>query len=341
MRHHDAVDSAVVRVIPLRGNAAHRRRDITNGASHQAGLFVEVERRQQTVGAISLKNVLIAAFKSRGSGDSPIRQGLFQAGWKRELAIQLCAFHRTGIQRVLADDSEWQHHPCIASIPGSRQVAFALVNEHRVLIRRFGIDLCRILIHFAVQMTRSLRDVAGDGAHTLRAAQGLNIFVEYLIRARRAARRRRRKEIGRIQNRLAIDHIHGRRGRRILSATMAGPAGHNLAALEVVAIDRLHHLYHASRHLLPRRVGFPFRIGAAGTLMAITATHAQSRGEQAHRSHEFIHRNALQHLDVFERLFRHLRSRCGCSLTLRQCDAWRKSGEAHRGFCWTSKGSAR
>src|ERR1051325_6365973 len=99
---------------------------------------------------------------------------------------------------------------------------------------------------------------------------------------------------------------------------MATPARHNLASSEVVTIDRAHHLYHAARGLLSRRVCFPFRVGPAGTLVTVPAANAQRRREQSHRSHEFIDRNALQNLDVLEDFFGRLRSGSGLSLSLSQ-----------------------
>src|SRR5215472_14533396 len=100
---------------------------------------------------------------------------------------------------------------------------------------------------------------------------------------------------------------------------MARPARHDLAALEVVAIDRVHHLDHSSRDLLSSRVGFPPRVGAPGAGMTIAAAHAQGGRKESHRLHELVHRDALEHLNIFEGLLRHLRPR---GLTLRQGNAW-------------------
>src|SRR5256885_12983650 len=55
------------------------------------------------------------------------------------------------------------------------------------------------------------------------------------------------------------DHIDWWRDRRSRAAAMTSPAGHDLAAAEVVAVDGSHHRHHFARHLFSRRIGFPLR----------------------------------------------------------------------------------
>src|ERR1700758_4000492 len=95
---------------------------------------------------------------------------------------------------------------------------------------------------------------------------------------------------------------------------MAGPAGHDLLSAEVVAVDSIHHGYHLARRLLSWSIGFPLRIRCSGTHVAVAATNAERGRKESHRSHEFIDGDSLQHLDVFERLFGHLRPCSGRSL---------------------------
>src|SRR5262245_16653902 len=99
---------------------------------------------------------------------------------------------------------------------------------------------------------------------------------------------------------------------------MTGPARHDLHSTEVIAFDRVDHLYHLTGDLFLGRIGVPMRIGAARTDMAVSTTDAEGRRKKSHRPHELVDGKTLQHRDIFEYLFRHLRSRGGLSLALRK-----------------------
>jgi len=102
--------------------------------------------------------------------------------------------------------------------------------------------------------------------------------------------------VGRPVNRLAVNDIEARRDRRTIHLAMAGPAADDLAPVEVRRIDGVHHLNHLARGHLARSVRGIVR------RMTLEAAHAQGGREQAHRSHEFIHGNTFEHLDVLEGL---------------------------------------
>jgi hypothetical protein len=76
----------------------------------------------------------------------------------------------------------------------------------------------------------------------------------------------------------------------------------------MVPIDGGHHQNHPARgplfHAGIEGIVFPCAVVGG---MAILAGQAQGGGEDAHRAHELIHRNSLEHLHVFKNIFRHLR----------------------------------
>ena len=87
---------------------------------------------------------------------------------------------------------------------------------------------------------------------------------------------------------------------------MARVARDHLAAAEVRAIDLGHHRHHPARRAL-------FRIGVDGIHVpasvargvAILAGEAEGGRKNAHRAHELVDGNALEHLNVLEHLFGH------------------------------------
>src|SRR5262245_16977969 len=99
---------------------------------------------------------------------------------------------------------------------------------------------------------------------------------------------------------------------------MTGPARHDLHSTEVIAIDRVDHLYHLPRDLFLGRIGVPMRIGAAGTDMTVSTTDAERGRKKSHRPHELVHGKTLQHRNILEDLFGQLWSGRGLSLASRK-----------------------
>ena len=99
---------------------------------------------------------------------------------------------------------------------------------------------------------------------------------------------------------------------------MTGPARDDLHSTEIIAIDRVDHLYHLPRDLFLGRIGVPMRIRAARTDMTVSTTDAEGGRKKSHRPHELVHGKTLQHRNILEDLLGHLRSRGGLSLALRK-----------------------
>jgi hypothetical protein len=137
----------------------------------------------------------------------------------------------------------------------------------------------------------------------LRASDRLQIFVQHLVDRRHTPRRR--QHVIELERRLAVDDVERRGGDWPVSATVARPAGHDLAAAEVVAVDRGHHLHHATRGALARRVESPVDVIGAGGGMATDAVGTHRRRHDAHRQHEVVDAQAFQRLHVLEGVVDH------------------------------------
>ena len=111
-----------------------------------------------------------------------------------------------------------------------------------------------------------------------------------------------RQQIRQDDDRVAVREVERRRDGRRQLAAMTGPARHDLATVEVRAIDVVDHRDHRARRLLPRGIVFPLRIRRAGAGVAVAAAQAQRGREDAHGPHELVDRNALEHLNVLEDL---------------------------------------
>src|SRR5207253_10564749 len=98
--HHDTRYRTIVRVVPLRRNAAHRRSRIAYCARQQTCLLVEIEGGNHAGCAESLNDIHVAAVKSRGISDVPVGKRLPDTGRKRQLSIQFRSFERASVQRV-------------------------------------------------------------------------------------------------------------------------------------------------------------------------------------------------------------------------------------------------
>src|SRR6185436_8473915 len=169
------------------------------------------------------------------------------------------------------------------------------------LVRSLHVEFDRALEAAAEERGRPLADIARELGDTIGAADRLDVLVEHLVRLRRA-RGLDEEIVRRPVNRLAVHDIEARRDRRTIHLAMAGPAADHLASAEVRGVDGVHHLNHLARRDLARRVD-----GVVGR-MTLEAAHAQRGREQPHRAHELVDRNALEHLDVLERLVRRLRA---------------------------------
>src|SRR5262249_41910057 len=88
---------------------------------------------------------------------------------------------------------------------------------------------------------------------------------------------------------------------------MAGPASHNLAALEVVLVDGLNHVDHHAGSDFSGGVSGPIDLFGSGILVAIRTVELQSSGHDSHGLHEIVDGNSFESLNVFEDLFRHER----------------------------------
>ena len=174
-------------------------------------------------------------------------------------------------------------------------VAEFLVNDERALIRRFDVQLGGALEAAAEQRRRSLADETRQLRQAIGAADGLNVLVEHLVGFGRT-RCLLEEIVGRPVDRLAVHHIQARRDGGTIHLAMAGPAADDLSSAEVRRIDGVHHLNHLARGHFARSVRGIVR------RMTLQAAHAQGSREQPHRAHEFIHGNALEHLDVLESL---------------------------------------
>jgi hypothetical protein len=80
---------------------------------------------------------------------------------------------------------------------------------------------------------------------------------------------------------------------------MASIAGHLAMIVEVLLINRGHHLHHLARHLLGLFVILIEMIFN----MAETALHSERSGDELHRGNELVSRDSLEHLNILESLF--------------------------------------
>jgi hypothetical protein len=161
----------------------------------------------------------------------------------------------------------------------------------------------------AIADALAVRDEAGDARHGLGSADRLHVLVEDLI-DRRHSLGLRENVVG-ILDRRTVDDVerHGRYWS--IAAAMAGPAGDDLPSVEVVAVDRGHHLHHPARRPFPWRVERPVDVVRAGGRMAADAVRTDRRRHDPHRQHEVVDADALQRLDVLEHVLDHARFR-GC-----------------------------
>ena len=89
---------------------------------------------------------------------------------------------------------------------------------------------------------------------------------------------------------------------------MARVARHGARTPEILLIDGGHHLHHSARRLFQRRVvGVLCPTVLAFRRMAFRAVQAEGGGEESHRVHEFIDRDAFKNLDILEYIFHHQR----------------------------------
>jgi hypothetical protein len=130
------------------------------------------------------------------------------------------------------------------------------------------------------------------------------VLVEDLIRLRGVGRLID-NVIGLVQ-RSRVQRDEARRKFRTLHAAVTRIARHGLPTAEVGVIDLFRHQQHAARRQLQRRVFRVQRpIGGAVQHVALAASSSDRRRNDAHRSHELIHGNAFEHLDVFEHVLGH------------------------------------
>jgi hypothetical protein len=173
--------------------------------------------------------------------------------------------------------------------------------------------------------------VAGNLRQPLRPADRGDVFVENLGRGGPDSGRLGEEDVVALLGRRTVHDVHGRRHERFVAVAMAGPAGHDLAAVEVVLVDGLDHRDHLPRGPLDRIVGRPIDVVGAGRFVTVGAVERERRAHDAHRAHEVVHRDALEHLDVLECFIRqeravpdltHLRRRSG-RRRLRAAPGWR------------------
>ena len=153
----------------------------------------------------------------------------------------------------------------------------------------------------------SFRAEARESAKSLRAAERLNVFVEYIVRI--TPRAGRDFHFIRIFLGSAVLHHKTRNDLGPQIAVVARITRHCPNTFELVFVDGGHHLHHRARDSLQLRVVGELvpSVDAFGDV-AIDAVQTQGGGKHSHRVHEFIDRNAFQKLDVLENLFCHLRS---------------------------------
>ena len=295
-RHLHAGDVAVVRVVGLHGDLADRRIRVAHRPRQQPGLLIEVQRDDDAVGGVALHDVDVLVVDRRRRADAPPRRDLLDLRREQQHRVDLRARRapvpRAAARRPAAAAPQYQ---ALRAVVGRRVVAVARVNDDAALQRRgLRVDLGLALVGRlgSVADVGAGRDEAGERGGLLRAADRLDVLVEDLIRHRRERiLRDDGVRIGR-QQRPVLDGEVGNRARRI-GAAMAGPAGHHLAAAEVVLVDLLHHLDHAARHLLPRVVGGKPGPVAIVRHVAVLARHAERRRKEPHRRHELIDGDAL------------------------------------------------
>ena len=93
-----------------------------------------------------------------------------------------------------------------------------------------------------------------------------------------------------------------------VAAAVAGVAGHGLFAAKICRIDGFHHQDHFARGLLGRSVDGIFSHVTGGLCsMAVNAIHAQRGGNKSHRSHELVHGESAENLNVLKDIIGHLR----------------------------------
>src|SRR5262245_56563613 len=188
------------------------------------------------------------------------------------------------------------------------------MNDRRTLSWRPRKELERARIRIVEPFVRAFANKTREPRETIRSSDCLNVSVEYLLCGRLASRLfdRLARLVGRwtsVQQRETRHHV------RPPAAAMTGVAGHDLTAAEVALIDPGNHLHHPARGPLEVVVVGVLRPAPAAFIdMAVSAVHAERRGEEPHRPHELVDRNALEHLNVLEDLLSHRRPHTLCRL---------------------------
>ena len=221
---------------------------------------------------------------------------------KRQFRLQLDALQRASCYRRHRQRPQRRRDPAGAAVKGRDAVSVERVNNGGALARSFRKNFDRALVSFrAVTNAGSRGDKAAETVHPLGAPNRLEVLIKNLIRGR-SARRLHDDVIG------FLRHVVQRRRvgcqLRVIAAAVAGVAGDHLPSAKMILVDRSHHQDHPARNLLShtgiKGVVFPFAVVGG---VAIFARHAQGRRENTHRAHEFVNRNTLQHLHVFEDFF--------------------------------------
>src|SRR5262249_1381185 len=112
------------------------------------------------------------------------------------------------------------------------------------------------------------------------------------------------KDVISIEVRHAVDIVQSRCDHGFVAAAMASPARDDLPATEGVAIDTGDHLHHTPCHGLSWSGGLPSNLIGAGSCVAVGAAKPKGCGHDSHGSHEIVHRDSLQRLDILEDFLR-------------------------------------
>ena len=215
----------------------------------------------------------------------------------------------------------WRRDPALAAVVDRGAVSVERMRDCGPLTRSFGKDLERPLVPlWSVPDARPHGDEAAEGGEPLRSAECREVLVEHLFDGRH--RRRLRDDVGDFGRPFDVQRRQVRRDHGAIVGAMARVARHHLPAPEVGAIDFRHHQDHSARRPLSRiRVGGVDFPAAVARRMAILAGHSQGCRKDPHRPHELVHGNSLEHLNILEDVFRHLRFLTRPGLAARQCDA--------------------
>src|SRR5262245_9473694 len=182
------------------------------------------------------------------------------------------------------------------------------MDDRRALIwslrKHFDWDLRLFCLEADV---RALACKTRQTGESLRAAECLYVFLEHLV-GRGTPRKTEHFNFVWVFDRSRILRRKIRNKFWTKVTVMAGVAGHRTHTLEVVLVDSIHHQHHSARRFFQwRLVGKPVPSTDAFRSVTIDTVQAQGGGKHPHRVHEFVYRNALEHLDILEHLFRHLR----------------------------------